>query len=83
MGGIQALSRSFYGKIIPPERSAEFFGMYNIFGKFAAILGPLMMAVTTDLTGSSRYGILCIVLLFVSGGLLLQKVTPAVEHKNA
>lgn len=83
MGGIQALSRSFYGKIIPPERSAEFFGMYNIFGKFAAIMGPLMMAVTTDLTGSSKYGILCILFLFISGGFLLQKVTPAVEHKNA
>lgn len=73
MGGIQALSRSYYGKIIPPERSAEFFGLYNIFGKFAAIMGPFLMGIATDFSGSSRYGILCIIILFAAGWILLRK----------
>ncbi len=73
MGGIQALSRSYYGRIIPPERSAEFFGLFNVFGKFAAILGPLMMGIATDLTGNSRYGILCIILLFCAGLFLFNR----------
>ena len=66
-GGIQALSRSYYGKIIPKERSNEFFGFYNIFGKFAAIIGPLIMALTTDITGVPRYSILSIIPLFIIG----------------
>jgi UMF1 family MFS transporter len=73
MGGIQALSRSYFGKMIPPERSAEFFGLYNIFGKFAAIMGPFMMGIATDLSGSSRYGILCVVILFGAGWVLFRK----------
>jgi len=74
MGGIQALSRSFFGKLIPAEKSAEFFGFYNIFGKFAAISGPLMMGVITRITGESRWGVLSIVILFVLGGILLTLV---------
>ena len=66
-GGIQALSRSYYGKIIPKERSNEFFGFYNIFGKFAAIIGPFLIAFTTDITGVPQYGILSIIPLFVIG----------------
>ncbi|HNX24424.1 MAG TPA: MFS transporter [Spirochaetota bacterium] len=73
MGGIQALSRSYFGKIIPPERSAEFFGLYNIFGKFAAIMGPFLMGAATDISGNSRYGILCIILLFAAGWILFRK----------
>jgi len=72
MGGIQALSRSFYSQLIPPSRSAEFFGLYNIFGKFAAILGPFLMGIATDISGNSRVGILCILLLFIVGGLMLK-----------
>ncbi len=74
MGGIQALSRSFYGKLIPPEKSAEFFGFYNVFGKFAAICGPLLMGVVGRMTGATRWGILSIVLLFIVGGVLLGRV---------
>ncbi|HPR38332.1 MAG TPA: MFS transporter [Spirochaetota bacterium] len=74
MGGIQALSRSFYSRLIPAERSAEFFGLYNIFGKFAAILGPFMMGLATQLTGNSRYGILCVMFLFFAGGTILYRV---------
>ena len=74
MGGIQALSRSFYGKLIPAEKSAEFFGFYNVFGKFAAISGPLLMGLVGRLTGESRWGILSILLLFVAGSILLARV---------
>jgi len=66
-GGIQALSRSYFGKIIPKERSNEFFGFYNIFGKFAAIMGPFIMAFTKDLTGEPRLSILAIIPLFIIG----------------
>ncbi|MBN2432313.1 MAG: MFS transporter [Acidobacteria bacterium] len=73
-GGIQALSRSFFGKLIPKEKSAEFFGFYNIFGRFATILGPLMMGLFGRLTGHSRYGVLAILPLFLLGGLILTRV---------
>lgn len=66
-GGIQALSRSYYAKIIPKEKSNEFFGFYNIFGKFAAIVGPAMMALTTTFTGVAKFSILAIVPLFIAG----------------
>ncbi|MFC1885835.1 MFS transporter, partial [Thermodesulfobacteriota bacterium] len=73
-GGIQALSRSYFGKLIPKEKSAEFFGFYNIFGKFAVIMGPFLMGVATRLTGQSRFGILSLLILFIAGGLILLKV---------
>ena len=74
MGGIQALSRSFFGRLIPAERSAAFFGFYNIFGRFAAITGPFLMGTVSRLTGSSRFGVLSILLLFVIGGIFLKQV---------
>lgn len=74
MGGIQALSRSYFGKLIPAEKSAEFFGFYNVFGKFAAITGPLLVGVVGRLTGETRWGVLCILILFVAGAFLLGKV---------
>ncbi len=73
-GGLQALSRSCFGRLIPKEKSAEFFGFYNIFGKFAAILGPLLMALASRMTGQSRYGILSLVVLFLLGGLILFRI---------
>lgn len=76
LGGIQALSRSFFGKIIPPERSAEFFGFYNVFGKFAAIAGPFLMGMTGRLAGHSRYGVLTVLGLLILGGILLWRVAP-------
>jgi len=66
-GGIQALSRSYYAKIIPKQNSNEFFGFYNIFGKFAAIIGPGIMALTTDITGNAKLSILAIIPLFILG----------------
>lgn len=70
-GGVQALSRSYFAKIIPKENSNEFFGFYNIFGKFAAILGPFLMALTTTLTGVARLSILSIIPLFIIGLVVL------------
>lgn len=71
MGGIQALSRSFFARLIPPEHSAEFFGFFNISGKFATITGPALVAFASEATGSSRYGILTILFLFGAGALIL------------
>ena len=73
-GGIQALSRSMYARMIPAGRSAEFFGFYNMLGKFAAIIGPVMMGWVGVLTGSPRLGILSLLVLFTAGGLILMKV---------
>jgi UMF1 family MFS transporter len=72
-GGIQALSRSFYGKLIPKEESAEFFGFYNIFGKFATIIGPFLMGFVTYLTKSSSLGVLSLLVLFIAGGVVLTR----------
>ena len=74
MGGIQALSRSFYGRLIPPEKSSEFFGFYNVFGKFAAITGPFLMGLVGGLTGHSRWGVLSLLFLFVIGAFFLTQV---------
>ena len=73
-GGIQALSRSYFGKLIPAERSAEFFGFYNIFGKFATISGPFIMAMLTRISGHSRFRVLGILVLFIIGGIFLKAV---------
>ncbi len=73
-GGIQALSRSFYARLIPRDKPAEFFGFYNMLGKFAAVLGPLMMGLVSVVTGSPRLSILSVALLFVAGALLLKQV---------
>ncbi|MCK4892968.1 MAG: MFS transporter [Calditrichia bacterium] len=73
-GGIQALSRSLYTRIIPIDKSAEFFGFYNMLGKFAAVIGPFLMGTVTLLTGSARLGILSILILFISGAVVLWKV---------
>lgn len=80
-GGIQALSRSYFGKIIPPERSNEFFGFFDIFGKFAAVIGPALYALFADLTGRSSIGILSLLLLFFIGGIILLKNRRLLEEQ--
>lgn len=70
-GGIQALSRSFYSRIIPPDQTAEFFGFYNLLGKFAVILGPVLIGLTGLISRNPRFGILSIAILFLLGGVLL------------
>lgn len=73
-GGIQSLSRSLFTRLVPKGKEAEFFGFYNMLGKFAAVLGPIMVGSITVMTGNPRIGILSIVALFALGGILLSKV---------
>ncbi|HEU4530515.1 MAG TPA: MFS transporter, partial [Steroidobacteraceae bacterium] len=73
-GGIQSLSRSLYGRLVPPGKAGEFFGFYNMMGKAAAVLGPMLTGVTALLTRDSRLAILSLVILFVIGGVLLSRV---------
>jgi UMF1 family MFS transporter len=75
-GGVQSLSRSLYARLVPTSKTAEFFGFFNMVGKFAAILGPLMMAMVPVLIAGAdeRDSILSLTLLFVAGGFLLWKV---------
>ncbi len=70
-GGVQALSRSLYTRLIPPQQAAELFGFYNMVGKSAAVIGPVMMGWITVATGSHRLGILSLLLLFGAGFVLL------------
>jgi UMF1 family MFS transporter len=70
-GGVQALSRSVFGRIIPKKHSAEFFGFFSIFGKVSAIIGPFLIAIINDLTGNPRIAILSLIALFIAGGLVL------------
>lgn len=73
-GGVQSLSRAFYSRIIPASRAAEFFGFYNMLGKFAAVIGPILMGLVGVLTGNPRHSILAIVVLFLGGGVILHFV---------
>jgi UMF1 family MFS transporter len=73
-GGSQALSRSLYARLIPSSKSAEFFGFYNMLGKFAAVIGPLMVGAVSLATGDHRLGLLSIIILFILGAGLLMKV---------
>ena len=70
-GGIQAVSRSYFGKLVPKKRSNEYFGFFDIFGKFAAVIGPLLYAVIGNLTGRSSFGALGLLLLFLLGFVFL------------
>ncbi|MFB7142772.1 MFS transporter [Gottfriedia sp. NPDC056225] len=79
-GGIQALSRSYYAKLVPKEKSNEFFGFYNIFGKFASVMGPLLVALTAQITGRSNMGVFSLIILFVIGMFFLTRVS---EPKKA
>jgi UMF1 family MFS transporter len=73
-GGVQSLSRAFYSRIIPANRAAEFFGFYNMLGKFAAVIGPILMGLVGVVTGNPRHSILAIVVLFLGGGVILHFV---------
>lgn len=70
-GGIQALSRSYFAKLVPKEKCNEFFGIYDICGKGAAVLGPALMSAATAITGSPRWGVSTLVLFFIIGGVIL------------
>lgn len=74
-GGVQALSRSYYAQLIPAHKSGEFFGFYNLMGRFAALIGPPLFGLFGVWFGDVRYSMLALILLFVAGGLLLSRVT--------
>jgi MFS transporter, UMF1 family len=73
-GGSQALSRSMFASLIPKDRTAEFFGFFAVFEKFAGIFGPLLFSAAVALTHSNRAAILSVILFFVAGGVLLVTV---------
>lgn len=78
-GGIQALSRSFYGKLVPESSANEFFGFFDIFGKFSAVLGPFLFSLVWDSTQQVHLGIIPVLLMFVIGLLLFLKVPSSMK----
>ena len=90
-GGIQTLSRSLYFRIIPKDKSAEFFGFFNMWGKFAAVIGPALMgsvtwmlsSITSDEILSARLGLQSIIILFILGAFVLSKVNISEGEKIA
>ena len=72
-GGIQALSRSYFGKLIPKKEASEYFGFFDIFGKFADFMGPLIISLCALLLGNSKYGVLSLIVLFIIGFILISK----------
>ena len=74
-GGIQALSRSYFGKLIPKERSNEYYGFFDIFGRYASVMGTLLVSVVTSLTGDPSLGVLSIGVLLVVGFVMLAKLS--------
>ena len=78
-GGIQALSRSFYGKLVPESSANEFFGFFDIFGKFSAVLGPFLFSLVWDSTQQVYLGIIPVLLMFVAGLLLFLKVPSSMK----
>jgi UMF1 family MFS transporter len=82
-GGAQALSRSLYASLVPASRSGEFFGLFSVFNRFGGVLGPLAMGAITAATGSSRLGIVSVVLFFVAGGVVLSTVNVEAGRREA
>ncbi|MDP4164651.1 MAG: MFS transporter, partial [Bacillota bacterium] len=65
---------AYFAKLVPKESSNEFFGFYNIFSKFAAIMGPFLVGVTAQITGNTNSGVFSLVILFIIGGIFLTRV---------
>lgn len=82
-GGIQSLSRSYFAKLVPKENSNEFFGFYNIFGKFASIMGPLLVGFTAQITGRSNIGVFSLIILFLIGIIILARVPESKKTATA
>jgi UMF1 family MFS transporter len=78
-GGIQALSRSYYSRLIPQDKTAQFYGFYNMVGKYAVVFGPALMGISGYLTRSPRAGIATLSVFFIIGGILLFLV----DEKNS
>lgn len=76
-GPVQALSRSYFSKIIPKDKSSEYFGFYDIFGKSASFAGTTIVGVTTQLSGTSKVGVGCIVIMFIIGYFIFRAAVKA------
>jgi UMF1 family MFS transporter len=74
LGGSQALSRALFARLIPQDRTSEFFGFFAVSERFATIMGPILFFISATITGSSRTAILGILILFVAGGYVLSLV---------
>ena len=82
-GGVQALSRSYFGRIIPKEKSNEYYGFFDIFGRYASDMGTFLVSIVTSLTGTPSLGVLSIGVLLIVGFMLLvrlSRMTRAAEH---
>jgi len=75
-GGIQALSRSYYGKLVPPQHAGEYFGFFDIFGKFSAVIGPALFGFVAQITGVTNFGVLAVMLMFIIGGGIFMLLVP-------
>ncbi len=73
-GGVQAQSRSLFSRLVPAARITQFFGIYNLLGRFAVFIGPLILGWVGLLTGSPRFGILSVAVLFIAGAVVLHKM---------
>ena len=82
MGSSQAASRALMGRLIPEGMEAEFYGFYALIGKFSAILGPLLFGFISTLTGSQRWAVLSIIIFFIAGFALLNRVNESVTYKK-
>lgn len=76
-GGVQSLSRSYYSRLIPQDKAVEFFGFYNMLGKFAALLGPILVGWVGMMTQRTQDGVLALTIMLVAGGVLLYRVREA------
>ena len=82
-GGIQALSRSYFGRLIPKENSNEFYGFFDVFGKYASVMGSFLVAVITQVTGDASLGVLSIAALLLVGLILLVKMPEPTRRAQA
>lgn len=82
-GGVQSLSRSLYARLIPAEKSGEFFGFYNMLGKFAAVLGPVLMGWVGWVTASPRASMLALLAPFVAGAWIVWSVDEEAGRRAA
>jgi UMF1 family MFS transporter len=82
-GGTQALTRSLFSSLVPASKSGEFFGLFGVMEKFAAILGPLLFSMAALLLGSSRPAVLSVIVFFVAGGLILARMDVAAGQRVA
>jgi UMF1 family MFS transporter len=82
-GGSQALSRSLFARMIPRDRSSEYFGFFSVFEKFGQIFGPLVFAAAVTMTGSSRTAVISVILFFIAGAAVLSRVDVAAGEAQA